>query len=261
MRKFLILLSREIKSYFYSPVAYFVLFAFLFATGFNFYIDISLLNGSPSNVTVVEAFFNTVMFWICFLLVFPLITMRVFAEEFKMGTIETLTTSPVHDWQVVLSKFFGCLVFYIILWLPSLCYFWLFGIIANTNASFAAATHVSAAHSLGAYFGSYFLMLLMGMFYISIGCFTSVLTKNQIVAAIISFVVLIVLFFAGLLSLIVLNVTPLFQDLVGYFSALDHMKEFSKGIIDSRPIVFYLSMTAFMLFLTHRVFQFRKWRA
>jgi ABC-type transport system involved in multi-copper enzyme maturation permease subunit len=98
--------------------------------------------------------------------------MRLFAEEFKLGTIEPLTTAPVHDWQVVLSKFFGALVFYLILWIPTLLYFWIFARIANQPA----------AHSVGAYFGSYLMLLLLGMFYLSIGCLTSVLTRNQIIA-------------------------------------------------------------------------------
>ena len=104
-------------------------------------------------------------------------------------------------------------------------------------------------------------MLLMGMFYISIGCLASVLTRNQIIAAAISFCVITVMLFAGLLSFILISVSPGLRELFGYFSAIEHMREFSKGIIDSRPIVWYTSMTIFTLFLTHQVFQFRKWRA
>lgn len=250
MRPFLILLTREIKAFFYSPVAYVVLFCFLVLTGFNFYICVSLLNRGPSEVTVVEAFFNTVPFWICTLLVFPLITMRLFSEEFKLGTIETLMTAPVHDWQVVLSKFFGALFFYIILWLPSAAYFPIFEWITKAHAAYAP----------GAYWGSYLFMLLIGMFYISIGCLASALTKNQIIAAILALAAIILLFLAGLLSIFVLNVTPAFQDLVGYFSSIEHMMNFSRGIFDTRPIVYYLTMTTLMLVLTYQVFQSRKWK-
>lgn len=250
MSKFLTLLGREVKSFFYSPIAYVVMFFVLLITGFNFYIGVSLLNRGPTDVTVIEAFFNTVLFWIAYLLVFPLITMRSFSEEFKMGTIETLMTAPVRDWQVVLSKWLGCVIFYVILWLPSLLYF----------GSFEWLTNTQAAHAAGAYWGSYLLLLLMGMFYISIGCLASVLTRNQIIAAVISFCAVTLLLFAGLLGFIVLNVTPSFRALVGYFSAVEHMGEFSKGIIDSRPIVFYTTMTVLMLVLTHQVFQSRKWK-
>ena len=176
--------------------------------------------------------------------------MRLFAEEFKLGTIEPLTTAPVRDWQVVLSKFFGALVFYLILWIPTLLYFWIF----------ARITHQPAAHSPGAYFGSYLMLLMLGMFYLSIGCLTSVLTRNQIIAAIISFCAITLLFFLGLVQFILLDVTSETRDLLGYFSAIEHMGTFSRGIIDTRPIVLYVSMTIVVLMLTHQAFQSRKWR-
>ncbi|MEI6351362.1 MAG: ABC transporter permease [Verrucomicrobiota bacterium] len=251
MSKFLTLLSREVKSYFYSPTAYVVLCFLLLLTGFNFYIDISLLSRGPSEVTVVEAFFNSVPFWIGFILIFPPITMRVFAEEFKLGTIETLMTAPVRDWQVVLSKFGGCVVFYMIVWLPSLFYFVLFEHVTKSQAANAA----------GAYWGSYLLLLLVGMFFTSIGCFASVLTQNQIIAAVISFCAITLFFFAGLLAFFTPNVSPFLREIVSYFSTLEHMGEFSKGIIDSRRLVFYASATFMMLVLTHQVFQYRRWKS
>src|SRR5437870_13124063 len=116
------------------------------------------MNQRPVQYSVQEAFSNSVFFWFAFVLIFPLITMRLFAEEFKLGTIEPLTTAPVRDWQGVLSKFFGALVFYLILWIPTLLYFWIFANTANQPA----------AHSAGAYFGSYLMLLLPGMFYLSI---------------------------------------------------------------------------------------------
>jgi ABC-2 type transport system permease protein len=251
MKKFLTLLGREVKAFFYSPIAYVVLCALLFVTGFNFYTAVSIMNLQTREFTVVEAFFNTVLFWFPFVLVFPLLTMRVFAEEFKMGTIETLLTAPVRDWQVVLSKYLGTLVFFIVLWLPSFLYF----------AAFQQITKTDAAHAAGAYLGSYLLLLLIGMFYLSIGCLASALTRNQIIAAVIAFAAIVVFFFTGLLSFIIPNVSPALRTLIEYFSTIEHMGMFSKGIIDSRPIVYYLSMTALMLFLTHHVLQSRKWRS
>jgi len=106
---FFTLLNREIRAYFLSPVAWIVLFFFLLLTGFNFYAGVAALNRGPSEVTVVEAFFNTIFFWFGFVLVFPLITMRLFSEEYKMGTIEPLMTAPVRDSQVVLAKFWAAL--------------------------------------------------------------------------------------------------------------------------------------------------------
>lgn len=250
MRKFYTLLAREVRSYFHSPIAYIVLVFFLLVSGVDFYFQISFMNQRPASYSVLEAFFNSVFFWFAFVLIFPLITMRVFAEEFKLGTIEPLMTAPVRDWQVVLSKYLGALVFYIVLWIPTLAYFWVFQAIA----------HQPAASSPGAYWGSYLIMILMGMFYLSIGCFASVLTKNQIIAAIISFCVITLLFFLGLVQFILLDVSGGARDALGYVSAIEHMGTYSRGIVDTRPIVLYLSLTVLMLTLTYQAFQTRKWR-
>src|ERR671936_227496 len=126
MRKFWALLVREVRNYFHSPMGYIVLVFFLLVTGVDFYFQVSFMNQRPASYTVQEAFFNSVFFWFAFVLIFPLITMRLFAEEFKLGTIEPLMTAPVRDWQVVLSKFLGALVFYLILWIPTILYFVIF---------------------------------------------------------------------------------------------------------------------------------------
>jgi len=181
---------------------------------------------------------------------FPLITMRIYSEEYRMGTFETLTTAPVKDWQVVLSKFAGVLIFYCILWTPTLCSF----------AVFQYITGKTAANAAGAYLGTYLLLFLMGGFYISIGCLASALTKDQINAATISFTTITLLLFLGFLPDI-MNIPP---GNPGYvfvcFSDSAHAG-FSKGLIDSRPIIWYLSMTVLICYLTLQVFQYRKWKA
>ena len=250
MRKFFTLLAREIRSYFYSPIAYIVLVFFLLVSGVDFYFQVSFMNQRAVPYSVQEAFFNSVFFWFAFVLIFPLITMRLFAEEFKLGTIEPLMTAPVRDWQVVLAKYFGALIFYVILWVPTGLYF----------VIFQAITHQPATTSTGAYLGSYLMLLLLGMFYLSIGCFASVLTKNQIVAAIVSFATITLLFFLGLVSFILLDISSETRQLLGYFSAIEQMGTLSRGEIDTRPMVLYTSMTMVMLFLTHQAFQSRKWR-
>lgn len=250
MTKFFTLLAREIRSYFYSSIAYIVLVFFLLVSGVDFYFQIGYMNQRPVPFSVEEAFFNSVFFWFAFVLIFPLITMRLFAEEFKLGTIEPLMTAPVRDWQVVLSKYFGALFFYIVLWIPTVFYF----------VIFQAITHQTAASSIGAYLGGYLMLLLLGMFYLSIGCFASVLTKNQIVAAIISFATITLLFFLGLVQFILLDVSSETRQLLGYFSAIEQMGTLSRGQIDTRPIVLYLSMTVVMLTFTYQAFQSRKWR-
>ena len=250
MRKFFTLLMREVRSYFYSPIAYIVLVFFLLVSGVDFYFQVGYMNQRQIQYTVQEAFFNSIFFWFAFVLIFPLITMRLFSEEFKLGTIEPLMTAPVRDWQVILSKFFGALVFYIVLWIPTLLYF----------AIFWKITGQPFTNSTGALLGSYLMLVLIGMFYLSVGCLASVLTKNQIIAAIISFSAITLLFFLGLVQFIMLEVSSSTRDLLGYFSSLEHMGTFSRGIIDTRPIVLYLSMTIVMLALTYQAFQSRKWR-
>jgi ABC-2 type transport system permease protein len=251
MKVFLTLLIRELKSFFYSPIAYVVLFYSLFLGGVNFYYQVSILNGYPTETTVVEAVFMPALFWFPFVLSFPLITMRIYSEEFRMGTFETLTTAPLHDWQVVLAKYFGVLVFYCVLWTPSLCSF----------AAFQYVTGKMAANATGAYLGSYLLLLLMGAFYISIGNLASALTKDQINAATISFTTITLLLFLAFLPDIMNITTPGIRDVFSYISSVQHMQDFSKGIIDSRPVVWYLSMTVLVSFITFQVFQYRKWKS
>src|ERR1700741_1933118 len=250
MRKFYTLLAREVRGYFHSPIGSIVLVFFLLVSGVDFYFQVSFMNQRPASYSVQEAFFNSVFFWFAFVLIFPLITMRLFAEEFKLCTIEPLTTAPVRDWQVVVGKFFCALVFYVILWSPTVLYF----------AILLKVTNEPAAHSAGAYAGSYLMLLLLGMFYLSIGCLTSVLTRNQIIAAIISFCAITLLFFLGLVQFILLDVSSETRDLRGYFSAIEHMGTFSRVVIDTIKSVLCVNMTIVVLMLTYQAFQFRKWR-
>ncbi len=251
MRKFLVLLEREMKSYFYSPIAYIVLCFFMALAGFNTYFVTTLLIRGPSDITLTEAFFYNIIFWFVFLPVIPFITMRLYSEEFKSGTIETLMTAPVEDWQVVGSKFAGALLFYIVLWLPTVLHFVVYQLVTGN----------AAAPAPGLYFGGYFLLLLMGMFYLSLGCLASVVTRNQIIAAVITLVLVLLVFFSGLLGYVLPNVSQGFRDIVAYFSSFDHMRNYSRGLIDTQAIVFYVSMTIFLQVLTYHVFQYRKWKA
>jgi len=249
MKTFLTLLSREVKSFFYSPIAYVVLFYFLFLSGYNFYMQINAMNGYPTEITIVESFFATAIFWFPFILSFPLITMRSYSEEFRMGTFETLTTAPVTDLQVVLAKFFGVLIFFCILWSPTLCSF----------AAFHYFTGQATANAAGAYWGTYSLLFMIGCFYSAVGCLASAMTKDQINAATISFTTITVLLFVGLLPQVLNLTSPAITDLFSYISTLQHMQDYSKGIIDSRQIVWYFSITGLAIFFTFQVFQARKW--
>ncbi len=251
MRRLYTLLSRELASSFHQPLAYVVLFFFLLITGLNFHAGVSLLNRAGGSTTMVEAFFNTVYFWFPFLLVFPLITMRVFAEEAKLGTIETLMTAPVRDGQIVFAKYVGAFLFYLILWLPSLLYF----------VMFQQVTERSAGGAVGSFLGAYAMLVLIGMLYTAIGCLASALTDNQIVAAVMAFAGILSLFFLGLLSLFLPTAGPFMREITYYLSPVQHMMDFSRGIFDTRPVVFYLSSTALVLFSTFQVFQYRRWKS
>ncbi len=143
-------------------------FFFVLLTSANFQFTLKLLNRTDGQVSVMVAFFNSPLFWFPFLLMFPLLTMRLFSEEYKLGTIETLMTAPVRDIQVVLAKFFGAFVFYMVLWIPSLLYFFIFQWQAQ----------LSAAETISSYFGAYTIIALVGLFYLSLGCLASALDQK-----------------------------------------------------------------------------------
>lgn len=250
MRTLFVLLGREIRGLFHTPIAYVVLFCYLGYMGVNFQTQVTMLNHVPTEVTLVEATFYTLIFWIVYPLLFPLITMRLFADEYRMGTIETLVTAPVHDWQIVLAKFLGVVVFYVVVFAPSLLYFALFTWISGGTAPVASA---------GTYWSAYLCLLLIGMFFLSIGVFASSLVKDQVNAAIISLVMIVLYMFLPSLMGFLLNSTdPRFAEIRSFLSPLDHMRDFARGLVDSRTIVWYLSMTSLFLMLTHQVFQSRK---
>jgi ABC-2 type transport system permease protein len=250
MRGLFILMAREISSFFFSPIAYLVLFFFLILNGLAFWFALAVLSRGPSELTVVQAYFNSLFFWVAYLLVFPVITMRLFAEEFKLGTIETLMTAPVHDWQVVAAKYLSAMIFYIVLWLPSLAYFLVFSWLGGRVA-------VGTGAQLWA---PYLLLFVMGLFNVALGCLASALTSNQLVAAMMTLMLTLGIFFITLANYVVASSSRWVRELTAYFTQLDHMDSFSRGIIDTRPLVFYSSSALFILVITYHVFQYRRWR-
>jgi ABC-2 type transport system permease protein len=233
--KFLAIVGREWRAYFLSPLAYVILAAFLVMNGMIFAAIVAFLNtpGAPKGQALPFLFTNT-YFWIFNLFITPIITMRLFAEERKTGTFETLLTSPVTELTVVLGKFVGALGFFLTLWAPTLVYVWIL----------QSQTPID----LGPVAAGYLAITMIGGYFLSIGTFASTLTKNQIVAAILGFAMLIPVFSAGLLE--TLSNDPSKRDTFGYFNLWDHMEEFARGVVDTRRIVYYLSATAFFLYLT-----------
>ncbi len=249
MRKFFTLLSREIRSYFYSPIAYIVLVFFLLVTGVDFYFQVSFMNQRAVAYSVQEAFFNSVFFWFAFVLIFPLITMRLFAEEFKLGTIEPLMTAPVRDWQVVLAKYFG------LFFSTSSSGFQRFSISSSFRRSHTSRRDV--ARRLPRWLSDdlaprdvlslYRLLRFRPDEEPDRG--GDYLVRHHYPS-----------FFLGLVSFILLDVSSETRQLLGYFSAIEQMGTLSRGEIDTRPMVLYVSMTIVMLTFTHQAFQSRKWK-
>lgn len=252
MRTFWVLLKKELRGFFVSPVAYIVLALIMVQNGFSFRAALSILeNGSGSAGSIVKWTFDSHWFWLSYFFVFPLITMRLFAEEKKLGTFETLFTAPVRAWQVVWSKYGAAVIFYCILWLPSLANF----------ALVESLTGGAIDTPPGELRGSYLILLLMGLFNIAVGCFASSLTANQIVAAVISFTFSLMHYLLGIFILYVGRKVPeVFVDAVGYIATVEHIRTFTSGLIDTRPIIYYVSLALLFLGFTHQVVEFRRWK-
>lgn len=250
MRVFFILFRKELKNYFLTPFGWVILALVLAMQGLSMSTAMEQMKDAPMLENFLLVTLRTPNFWFYFLFIFPLITMRLFAEEAKTGTLETLMTAPVTTSQVVFSKYLAAFTFYALLWLPLLLHLKIFAMVTGQPAP------VEFGHIIG----TYCILLLMGSFFLAIGCFSSTLTSSQIVAGIITIAFLVILFFFGFVPYYTgegFQATALFQ----YVSIQEHLVNFAKGLIDTRPIVYYLSMTSFFLFLTHITLDFRRWKA
>ncbi len=250
MRCFFILLKKELRGFFVSPVAYVVLALVMVQNGFFFRAALNILESGPSEGSIVTWTFNSPWFWLSYFFVFPLLTMRLFAEEQKLGTLETLLTAPVRTWQVIWSKYMAALLFYCLIWTPSLASFWMLH----------KLTGGAVEIPLGPLEGSYLILLFMGLFNLAMGCFASSLTSNQIIAAVLSFTLSILHYLIGMFVQIGRNVPERFIDVVQYISASDHIRVFTNGLLDTRAMVYYSSLALLFLALTHQVLEFRRWR-
>jgi len=252
MRNLPALTRREVGSFFHSPMAYIVGVLFLFLSGLLFY---SFLNFTQ------EASLQQWSGFIIMLLIFvaPILSMRQFAEERRVGTIETLMTAPVTDAEVVLAKFFGVLVFFLAMLAPTLIYIQFMRNLLGTGV----------AIDYGNIFTCYLAIVLVAGMFLSFGLFASSITNNQIVAAVIGIVAL-------LCAYILLGLVPepgSFAGtswnqrlLVSAFTVLQfihvqkHVDPLIKGIVDTRDVVYFLAFTGYFLFLTVRVLENRKWK-
>jgi ABC-2 type transport system permease protein len=246
MRKLVALVQRELLAYFSSPLAYVVLTAFLFINGYVFYLIVAFLNDprTQAMAPLKLIFGGTIFFWLYLLFVVPVITMRLLAEERRAGTLEVLLTSPVSEGQVVIAKFLAAFVFYLFLWLPTWIYV---GILAS-----------STTIDFGPVWAGYLGIALLGMLFLSVGLLTSALVRNQIIAAILAFAVLIVVFSLGLVENLANGAA--IKGALGYMNLWNHMDDFAKGIVDSRHVVYDLSLTGLFLFLATKALEASKGR-
>jgi ABC-2 type transport system permease protein len=250
MQTYLTLTRRELGGYFLSITGYIIIAAAMFLLGFSFVVLLINLQQEPTPMPITELFYMTPFFWYILLLSTPVITMRLFALEKFTGTFETLMTTPVSDLQVVLAKFTAGFVFHILLWLPL--------------AGCLLVIHHYTSEPGGldyALLGCTFLgITLLGGLFIAVGCCASALSRSQVTAAMISLVFGASLFLVGVLARHI-PVTANWQSKVlGSLSFFDQMHDFARGIVDTRPVVLYLSLTFFFLFLTLRVVESRRWK-
>lgn len=228
---------KEIQIYFSSPVAYIVALIFMALSGFFFVRDL----GNPFPEASLSNFFQGATFLLIPLA--PALTMRLLAEEQKLGTIELLLTSPVRDWEVILGKYLASFVF--LLFLLSLTSYYVILLL------------VFATPDPGPIYSGYLGLILYGAAALSVGILTSTLTSNQIIAAVVGTGLLVVLYATSFIGDVVTGVWATIFNQLGFTS---HFNDFDRGIIDSTHIVYFVTVTALFLFLSIRALESRRWR-
>ena len=242
--KTLVICRRELQSYFGSVVAYVLIAVFLVLSGYFFYSDLVffILFGGFVLPTGLWQFVFLDMRMVC-LLVLPLVTMRLFAEEKKLGTMELLWTYPVRDGEILAGKFLAAWIFFLVMLLPT---------VVNP-----VVFHHFYAYAVGPLLAAYLGLILLGTAFIACGLFVSSLTENQVVSAMVTYGILVFFWF---LTWNEEAANPkLMQVLLG-LSLFDHFYNFSRGVIDTRDVVFFLLFIAFFLFLAWQSLATRKWR-
>ena len=245
MRGAWIVMRRELGSFFVSPLAYVVLSAWLVWNGVVFWVltEFYARNAVASGAaTPLSAFFGgSSLFFIPLLVFVPVLTMRLVAGERQSGTIEPLMTAPVSDASVVLGKYGAAVVMWCVLWAPTTLY-----------------AYIMSQHGTvdwGAVRASYFGILLLGSYFMAIGLLMSVIAPNQVIAAVLSFVSLGLLFTVGVGEFVFEGAV---REVCRYVSMWGHMQSFAKGVVDTRYLVFDLSMAVFAVGMSIAILQSRR---
>ncbi|HNR68110.1 MAG TPA: ABC transporter permease [bacterium] len=259
MRNYWTIVTRELKSYFSSPIAYVVIGLFLAISGVFFYLLITsfvqlcmradvqaqMYRMAPPklniNMMAIRPLFHNMSMFALFFM--PLITMRLYADEKRSGTIELLLTSPVTNLQHILGKFSAAAILYLFMLLFTFVYMLLLFIFGNPE--------------LGPIMTGYLGLFLLGLCYIAFGIFFSTLTDNQLIAAISTMVFILFFYVVGWLSGLV---GPFLGQFVEKLSVIEYFNDFSKGIFDTQNVIFYLSFIFMGLFLSFISIESARWR-
>ncbi len=256
MKNVLAIWQREMKSYFVSPIAYVVLTVFLFISGFFFttiltaWVQQTMMQAAygqgspPVDVPgmVSRSFFGTISVVLLFMI--PMLTMGLFAEEKKRGTIELLLTTPVGNLQAIMGKYLASLTFLLVMYGASML----------TISALFMYGQPDWKPIMGGYIG----LVLYGAALLAVGLFISTLTENQIIAGVVSLGVILILW---LIDALATNAQGMMKDVLSYMSVISHLDDFIKGVIDTTHVIFYLTFAFFGLFLTYRSLESLRWKS
>ncbi len=228
--------KREMLSFFYSPIAYVVIAVFLVFSGYFFATILAMTQQATLSYSLANTQF-------ILSILAPVITMRLLSEEVRSGTIEMLMTAPVTDFEVVFGKFLAAWFLYLVMLAPTLLYVVFLQWVGQPD--------------MGPVLSSYIGLALMGAMFISIGLMMSGLTKNQVIAGVSGIVTLVILFFVGYASS---GTQTWYASALHYIGTYSHWEPFTKGLVNTKDIFYYVTITALCLFITVRLVESRKWR-
>ena len=227
------ILKKELNSFFASTIGYLVIAIFLIINGLFLWVfngDFNILNAGFADL---NSFFFIAPWFFLFLI--PAITMRSFSDEFRLGTIEILKTKPITDWQIVIGKYFGALLLIILALIPTLIYAY----------SIIQLSYPVGNIDIGSIIGSYVGLLFLASAYTAIGIFTSSISQNQIVSFILAIVISFFIYY-GFEALADLGISESLRQ----FGMHAHFESISRGVIDTRDIIYFVSVTIFFLFIS-----------
>ncbi len=256
MSNVLAIANKELRSYFTSPIAYIViglfaaLYGFFFWAILQYFVAQSMQMGQfgmqgPQSMNVNQQLIRPLVQNVTILVLFlmPMVTMRTYSEEKRSGTIELLLTSPLSDFQIIMGKFLGAMALYLIMLAVTLIHIAILFMYGRPEWKPIVTAYIG--------------LVLLGGCFISLGLFISSLTKNQIVAGMVTFAVFL---FLWIITWIGSFSGPTVDKLTTYLSIIDHLDDFGKGVIDTTHVIYYLSFITFGLFLTAKSVDSERWR-